>query len=97
VESSRRTDGGQLEPKNFSQLEVEELLAQGIFVLLFGSFCLFAGFFFGKAGGFPFVEVGYGVFGGGKGLFFADGGDPFLDCGSVGDLELIELCGCGVH
>ena len=85
------------EGRTADKSEAEELLAQSVFVLLLGSFCLFAGFFFGKAGGLPFVDVGYGVFGGGEGLFFADGGDPFLDGGFVGDLELIEFCGCGVQ
>ncbi len=57
---------------------MEELLAQGVFVVLFGLPGFGAQLGLLAAGCLPGVEVGDGVFDGGELLFVADGGDPVL-------------------
>src|SRR5271170_5039965 len=74
-----------------ARLEVEKLLAQGVFVFLLGLFCFVPRVFFAKAGGFPSVNFGLGVVVGCEGLFFADGGYPLVYSCFVSGLELVEI------
>jgi hypothetical protein len=78
-------------------LEVEELFAQAVFVLLLGLFGLGAEVGLVAVGGFPGVEVGDGVFDAGELLFLADGGDSLVDGGFVRALLLIQSFGCDGH
>jgi hypothetical protein len=72
------------------RLEVEEPLAERVFVLLLRDFGRFAGVFFVEVGFFPGIDLGFGVVSRGQGLFFADGAHPFLDSDFVCSLQLVQ-------
>jgi hypothetical protein len=73
------------------RLEVEESLAESVFVLLLGFLGFFAGVFFVEAGCLPGVYLCLGVVSGGESFFFAYGGDPAIHRGLVGGLELVKI------
>jgi hypothetical protein len=72
------------------RLEVEEALAESVFVYFLCFFCLATGIFFAEVGCFPGVDFSLGVVVGGESFFFADGGYPVIDGGFVGCLQLVE-------